>query len=196
MLAAHVVWPSDDEIALLAARGVGVAHCPQSNMKIAAGIAPVPAMLRAGVAIGLGTDGAASNNDLDLWEEMDTAAKLHKVATGDATVVDARTALRMATIEGARALDLEDELGSLEPGKRADLIVIATDGFHQTPHFDPYSLLTYSTKAADVRMVIVDGRVVVEGGRVTTLDAARTLAEAERYRRALVADGDPPAATP
>lgn len=187
MLAAHVVWPTQDELGLLARRGVGVAHCPRSNMKIAAGIAPLPAMLRAGIAIGLGTDGAASNNELDLWQEMDTAARLHKVVSGDPTVVDARTALRMATVEGARALGMESEIGSLEVGKRADLIVVATDGYHQTPSYDPYSTLTYSTTAADVRWVVVDGRVVVEAGRVTTLDTEETLAQVGRLHRSLVA---------
>ena len=183
MLAAHVVWPGPEEIELLADRGVGVAHCPQSNMKVAAGIAPVPALLAAGVAVGLGTDGAASNNDLDLWEEIDTAAKLHKVAALDPTLIDARQALRLATIEGARALDLEEEIGSLEAGKRADLIVVGTDGYHQRPYSNPYSLLVYSTKAADVETVVVEGRVVVENGRVLTLDAEAVLAEAEAWRK-------------
>ncbi|MDH3523185.1 MAG: amidohydrolase [Acidobacteriota bacterium] len=182
VLAAHVVWPTAAEIELLAERRVGVAHCPQSNMKIAAGVAPVPAMLAAGVAVALGTDGAASNNDLDLWEEIDTAAKLHKVVAADPTVVDARQAVRMATIEGARALDMEDEIGSLEVGKRADLVVVGVDGFHQQPHYGLYSLLAYSTKAADVDTVIVDGVVVVENGRVLTVDAAATLARAAEYR--------------
>jgi len=182
MVAAHVVWPEPAEIALLAERGVGAVHCPQSNMKTAAGVAPVPALLAAGVAVGLGTDGAASNNDLDLWEEIDTAAKLHKVAALDPTLIDARQALRMATIEGARALDLEEEIGSLEAGKRADLIVVRTDGFHQRPYSNPYSLLVYSTKAADVETVVVEGRVVVENGRVLTLDAEAVLTEAEAWR--------------
>lgn len=182
MLAAHVVWPTPAEIDLLAARRVGVAHCPQSNMKTAAGIAPVPALLAAGVAVGLGTDGAASNNDLDLWEEIDTAAKLHKAAALDPTLIDARTALRMATIEGARALDMEDEIGSLEPGKRADLLVVGTGSFHQRPFYDPHSLLVYSTKASDVESVVVDGRLVVENGRVLTLDADAVLAEAAAWQ--------------
>jgi 5-methylthioadenosine/S-adenosylhomocysteine deaminase len=158
-------------------------------MKIAAGVAPVPALRGQGVAVGLGTDGAASNNDLDLWEEIDTAAKLHKVITGDPTVIDARQALQMATIEGARALDMEDEIGSLEVGKRADLIVVATDGFHQTPHYDPYSLLTYSTKASDVETVVIDGRVVVEERRVLTLDADAVVSRAAEYRGRLAALG-------
>ncbi len=133
VLGAHVVAASPDEIALLAARGVGVAHCPQSNMKVGAGTAPVTAMIAAGVAVGIGTDGAGSNNDLDLWEEIDTAAKLQKLASGDPKALDARQALAMATIEGARAIDLEGEIGSLEAGKRADLVVVKVDGAHQQP---------------------------------------------------------------
>lgn len=185
MLAAHMVYPSPSEIELLAERQVGVAHCPQSNMKISAGVAPVVALLEAGVAVGLGTDGAASNNDLDLWEEIDTAAKLAKVSTGDPTVVDARTAMAMATLGGARAIGMEDEIGSLEVGKRADLIVVATGGVHQSPQpvtVNPYSLLAYATKASDVRHVIVEGRLVVENGRVLTLDQDAVLAEVAAIR--------------
>jgi len=190
MLAAHVVWPSPEEIELLARRGVGVAHCPQSNMKIAAGIAPVPAMLAAGAAVGLGTDGAASNNDLDLWQEVDTAAKLHKVAALDPTVRPARQALALATIEGARSLDLADEIGSLEVGKRADLIVVAAGRVHQQPQRpaeNPYSLLVYSTRASDVETVIVDGRVVVRDRRVLTLDEAEVVARAAALRARIAA---------
>jgi len=190
MLAAHMIWPSPTEIELLAERGVGVAHCPQSNMKIAAGVAPVAALLQAGVAVGLGTDGAASNNDLNLWEEIDTAAKLAKVSTGDPTVVDARQAMAMATIEGARALGMADAIGSLEVGKRADLVVVSADGLHQQPQpagINPYSLLAYATKAADVRHVVVEGRLVVEDGRVLTLDEAGVLADAERMRSRIAA---------
>ncbi len=187
VVAAHMVWPSPSEIELLAQHDVGVAHCPQSNMKIAAGVAPVPQLLAAGVAVGLGTDGAASNNDLDLWEEIDTAAKLHKVTTLDPTVVTARQAMRMATIEGARALGMDDEIGSLEVGKRADLIIVRADGYHQQPHYNPYSLLTYTTKSADVETVIVDGRVVVQNGRVLTLDADELLRRAGEYRDRIVA---------
>jgi len=192
MLAAHVVWPSPEEIELLARRGVGVAHCPQSNMKIAAGIAPVPAMIAAGVAVGLGTDGAGSNNDLDLWQEIDTAAKLHKVAALDPTVLPARQALAMATREGARALGLEGEIGSLEVGKRADLIVVAAGGLHQQPQRpadNPYSLLVYSTRASDVLTVIVDGRVVVRDRRVLTLEEAEVVAHAAALRAAIAAGG-------
>jgi 5-methylthioadenosine/S-adenosylhomocysteine deaminase len=191
VVAAHVVWPSPSEIERLAALGVGVAHCPQSNMKIAAGIAPVPAMLAAGVAVGLGTDGAASNNDLDLWEEIDTAAKLHKVIAANPTVIDAREALRMATIEGARALDMEGEIGSLEVGKRADLIVVSTDSPHQQPSYDPYSVLAYATGAADVAIVIIDGRPVVEDGRALTLDRDEIMRQARDYGRRIAASDAP-----
>ena len=187
VVAAHMIWPNPNEIALLATRGVGVAHCPESNMKGAAGVAPVPAMLAAGVAVGLGTDGSASNNDLSLWEEMDSAAKLHKLTTGDPTVVDARTAVAMATRLGARALGLEREIGSLEAGKRADLILVRTDGLHQIPWYDPYSLLVYSTKTSDVDTVVVDGQVVVAAGRVLTVDEAAVRAHAASYQQLIAA---------
>lgn len=188
VLGAHVVNATPEEIALLAERGTGVAHCPQSNMKVGAGTAPVAAMIAAGVAVGVGTDGAGSNNDLDLWEEIDTAAKLQKLANGDPTVLDARQALAMATIEGARAIDLEAEIGSLEPGKRADLVVVSVDGLHQQPQRplpNPYSLLVYATKASDVETVMVEGRVVVRDGEVLTLDRAAVLAAAAKKRAPL-----------
>jgi imidazolonepropionase-like amidohydrolase len=187
VVAAHMIWPNPNEITLLATRGVGVAHCPESNMKGAAGVAPVPAMLAAGVAVGLGTDGSASNNDLSLWEEMDSAAKLHKLTTGDPTVVDARTAVAMATRLGARALGLEGEIGSLEAGKRADLILVRTDGLHQLPWYDPYSLLVYSTKSSDVDTVIVNGQLVMAGGRVLTVDEAAVRARAASYQQLIAA---------
>jgi len=160
-------------------------------MKLAAGAAPVPAMIAAGVAVGIGSDGAASNNDLDLWGEVDTAAKLHKLISGDPTALPADRALAMATIEGARALDMADDIGSLETGKRADLVVVATDRFHQQPQppaDNPYSLLVYATEASDVETVVVDGRVVVRGGEVLTFDAAEVLAEAARWRAKLAGD--------
>ncbi len=191
VIAAHMIWPSDGEIATLAARGVGVAHCPQSNMKIAAGVAPVPRMLAAGVAIGLGTDGAASNNDLDLWQEIDTAAKLHKVTSGDPTALPARQALELATITGARAIHLEREIGSLEVGKRADLIVVDVSSPHQQPVYDPYSVLTYATGAADVETVIVNGRILLEKRQFLTLDPAPILAKAVEYRDRILASRAP-----
>ncbi len=182
VIAAHVVYADADEIALLKHLGVGVVHNPQSNMKLASGVAPVPQMLAAGVALGLGTDGAASNNDLDMWEEMDTAAKLHKLTSNDPRVVPARAALEMATIGGARALHLEREIGSLEAGKRADLIVVDADDLHQTPRYNVYSQLVYATKAADVRSVVVEGKVLMRDRRLLTLDVEAIKRAANDYR--------------
>jgi 5-methylthioadenosine/S-adenosylhomocysteine deaminase len=182
VIAAHVVHPTDDELPILKKHSVGVAHCPQSNMKLASGIAPVPKMLALDLALGLGTDGPASNNDLDLWEEIDTAAKLHKVATGDPTVISAREAFSLATIGGARAIHQEDRLGSLETGKQADIVIVAVDGPHQTPLYDVYSHLAYAVKASDVRTVMIAGKVVVEEREVKTLDAKAILEEARSYR--------------
>jgi 5-methylthioadenosine/S-adenosylhomocysteine deaminase len=182
VIAAHMVWPTEADIKTLASRSVGVAHCPQSNMKLAAGTAPVPQMLRAGVAVGLGTDGAASNNDLNLWEEIDTAAKLHKLISKDPTVINAREALEMATIRGATAIHLEKEIGSLEAGKRADLIIVGMSGAHQTPLYNVYSHLVYATRASDVETVMINGRVVMDGRRVLTIDEAAVRAKAVEYR--------------
>lgn len=182
VIAAHMVWPSDEEIKTLAARGVGVGHCPQSNMKLAAGVAPVPKMLKAGVAVGLGTDGAASNNDLSMWEEIDTAAKLHKLISKDPTVLSAREALAMATITGARAIDLDREIGSIEEGKRADIILVSMNGIHQAPIYNVYSHLVYATKASDVETVIINGRVVMHNRRVMTIDETMVRMKAREYR--------------
>ncbi|HYP28047.1 MAG TPA: amidohydrolase [Blastocatellia bacterium] len=182
VIAAHMVWPTEEDIKILAARSVGVAHCPQSNMKLAAGAAPVPMMLKAGVAVGLGTDGAASNNDLNLWEEIDTAAKLHKFVSKDPTTLTAREAVEMATIRGAKAIHMDREIGSLEAGKRADLIIIGMNAPHLTPLYNVYSHLAYATKASDVETVIINGRVVVEARRVLTIDEAQVRAKASEYR--------------
>lgn len=182
VIAAHMVWPTPEDIRTLAARKVGVAHCPQSNMKLAAGTAPVPQMLKAGVAVGLGTDGAASNNDLNLWEEMDTAAKLHKLISKDPTVLNAREALELATINGARAIHMEKEIGSLEPGKRADLILVNMESPHQWPLYNVQSQLVYATKASDVETVMINGRLVMEDRQVTTIDAAAVRQKAIEYR--------------
>lgn len=189
VVAAHMVLPTEEEIGLLAARGVGVSHCPQSNMKLGAGVAPVPAMLAAGVDVGLGTDGPASNNDLDMWEEIDGVAKLHKLAQRDATLISARQALEMATLGGARSLDMADEIGSLEVGKRADWIVVGLDGAHQQPLYDLESVLVYSTKAADVRSVVVEGQVLMEDGRLLTVDRDQVIAEAARWAERIAPDG-------
>ena len=182
VIAAHMVWPTNDDIATLAKRSVGVAHCPQSNMKLAAGASPVPQMLKAGVAVGLGTDGAASNHDLSLWEEIDTAAKLHKLTSKDPTVINAREALEMATIRGARAIHQDKEIGSLEPGKRADLIIVGMTGIHQTPVYNVYSQLVYATKASDVETVMINGRIVMLKRRVLTIDERSVRAKANEYR--------------
>ncbi|MEJ7616692.1 MAG: amidohydrolase [Pyrinomonadaceae bacterium] len=182
VVAAHVIHPSEDEIAILSRRKVGVAHNPQSNMKIAAGVAPVPQLIAAGVAVGLGTDGAASNNDLNMWEEMDEAAKLHKVTSGNPRAISAEQAFAMATIDGARALHMEREIGSLETGKRADVVIVGLDALHQTPLYNYYSHLVYATKAADVETVIVDGKILMRNRRLLTLNENTIKAEARQYR--------------
>ncbi|MBV9216470.1 MAG: amidohydrolase [Acidobacteria bacterium] len=185
-IAAHTVWITDKEIDILKSRGVGAAHNPQSNMKLASGVAPVPEMLAKDVAVGLGTDGAASNNDLDMWEEMDTAAKLHKEFSGDPKVVNAEQAFEMATIRGARALHLDQLIGSIEAGKRADFAIVDVDSLHQTPFFNIYSALVYSTKASDVRSVIIDGRLVMLDRRLLTLNENAIKIDANAYRDKII----------
>jgi len=181
VLAAHGVWVSDADIAVLRERGVGVAHNPESNMKLASGTAPVPRYLDAGVALGLGTDGAASNNDLDMFEAMRVASFLQKVHTGDPRVVGAPVALEMATMGGARALGMASQIGSLEPGKRADVIVVAMTAARQTPMYDPVSHLVYTTRGDDVRTTIVNGRVLMRDRKVLTLDEGTVLADARAW---------------
>ncbi|HMV82685.1 MAG TPA: amidohydrolase [Blastocatellia bacterium] len=183
VLAAHVVHVNDEEIAVLKRREVGVGHCPQSNMKLASGTAPVPAMLKAGVRLGLGTDGAASNHDLSMWEEMDSAAKLHKLIANDPTVVPALQALEMATIGGARAIHQEKEIGSLEAGKRADVIVVDFNAPHLTPMYTFYSHLVYAAKASDVTDTIVNGRVLMRNRRLLTLNEEAVKAAAREYQK-------------
>jgi 5-methylthioadenosine/S-adenosylhomocysteine deaminase len=180
-LAAHGVWATPGDIRILARRKVGLSHNPESNMKLASGAAPVPAMRRAGLAVGLGTDGAASNNDLDMFEAMRQAAFLHKLVTGDPRALPARDALRMATIEGARALGMAQQIGSLEPGKRADLITVSMASARQTPMYDPLSHLVYVTRGDDVQTTIVNGRVLMRNRHVLTLDEAAVLAEARSW---------------
>jgi 5-methylthioadenosine/S-adenosylhomocysteine deaminase len=186
VIAAHVVWPSEEELGLLKKLGVGIVHNPQSNMKLASGVAPVPEMLKEDLPVGLGTDGAASNNDLNLWEEMDTAAKLHKLISKDPKVVTAQEAFEMATLRGARALHLEKEIGSIEKGKRADLVIVDLDDLNQTPYYNIYSDLVYATKAADVRTVIIEGRVVMRDRRLLTLNEETIKADARRYRERII----------
>ncbi len=169
-LLVHAVWLDNDDIEIMAKRRASVSHNPESNMKLASGIAPVPALLKAGVTVGLGTDGCASNNNLDLFSEMDTAAKLHKVNTMDPTVMDAVTVLKMATIDGAKSLGLQDIIGSLEVGKKADVIIIDTRKPHLIPVYNPVSHIVYAAKGSDVQDVIVDGKVLLKNRKLLTVD--------------------------
>ena len=177
-LIVHGIWLDDDDIEIIAKRRSKVSHNPQSNMKLASGIAPVPSLLNAGVTVGLGTDGCASNNDLDLFREMDTAAKLHKVNLLDPTVMDARTVLKMATIQGARVLGLQDVTGSLEVGKKADVIVIDTHKPHLTPMYNATSHLVYAARGNDVSHSIINGQPVMEDRKLLTLDITEIIARA------------------
>ncbi len=185
-IAAHVIQASENELEMLKKQNVGIAHNPQSNMKLAAGVAPIPAMLAKKMRVGLGTDGAASNNDLNLWEEMDTAAKLHKVFSGDPKVVSAQEAFMMATIGGARALHLEDKIGSIEIGKRADIAIVDFEGIHQTPFYNIYSHLVYATKASDVDTVIIDGNIVMLNKTLLTLNEKSIKVDANALRNKII----------
>src|SRR5262245_44198227 len=178
VIAAHGVWIQPDEIAVLKAHNVGVSHNPESNMKLASGTAPVLAYLAAGVAVGLGTDGAASNNDLDMFEAMRQAAFLHKLTSRDPRAISARTALEMATLGGARVIGREQQLGSLEAGKLADLIIVRMDRPRQTPMYDPVSHLVYVTRGDDVDTTIVNGRILMRDGKVLSLNEPAVLAAA------------------
>ncbi len=182
VVAAHVVYANAEELAILKKRNVGVIHNPQSNMKLASGIAPIPKMLLAGIDVGIGTDGAASNNDLSIWEEMDSAAKLHKVANNSPTALRAQEAFELATIRGAKALRMEKEIGSLEVGKKADIAIVDLDGLHQIPSYNIYSTLIYATKASDVSTVIIDGKIVMQDRKLLTLDEKSIKEQAARYR--------------
>ena len=180
-IAAHVVWPTDEEIPTLAARKVGVIHNPTSNMKIASGIAPITDMLAAGVRVGLGTDGAASNNDLDMWEEMRLASLLQKVDRMNPEALSAPTVLTMATRGGATAIGLGDSIGSLEVGKRADVIQVEFDDVHHVPTYDVVSHLVWVSDEQDVASVVVDGKVLMRDGEMLTIDTDRVAAEASAF---------------
>ena len=179
-IGAHGVWVNDADIAILKSRGVGVAHNPESNMKLASGAAPVTKYLAAGVKLGLGTDGAASNNDLDMFEAMRQASFLAKHSTHDPTAVKAQDALDMATMGGARVLGMEKTIGSLEIGKHADLITVSMSAARQTPMYDPVSHLVYVTRGDDVRNTVVNGRVLMRERQLKTLDRGSVIAEAKR----------------
>lgn len=187
-LGAHGVWLDDADIATLAKRKVGLAHCPSSNMKLASGAARVVDILAAGIDMGLGTDGfAGSNNDATLMEEMDLAGKLQKVTRLDATALNARQIVEMATIRGARALGIDQMTGSLEPGKRADMITISLDQPRATPMYNVYSQIVYALKGSDVRDVMVNGRQIVKDRKVLTLNEAAIIAKAKEYKQRVVA---------
>jgi len=192
VLAAHAAHATGDDIALFAAHGVGVAHCPKTFLKLAAGIAPVAALRRAGVAVGLGTDGAASNNTLDILEQMRLAAMLQKHQQSDPTVLRLDEALAMATVEGARVLRQEDEVGRLAPGYLADIILIRVDGAHLQPVHDIRAALVYAVRAGDVDTVIVNGWVLMAGRRLHTIDKAQVLKEVAARAGRLRAEGHGP----
>lgn len=179
-LCAHGIWLSGDEIDILARSGASISHCPQSSMKLGSGTAPIPALIAAGIRVGLGTDSCAGNNDLDLFLEMDTAAKLHKVIENDPLACPAPQALRMATIEAAAAIGLGEDTGSIEPGKKADIIALDCNQPHLVPMYDPVSQVVYSAAGSDVSFVWVDGALVVNRGKVLTINESDVLAEANR----------------
>ena len=187
VLACHCVELTPNDITLLQRFDVKVAHNVESNMKLASGVAPIPQLLKEGICVGLGTDGCASNNDLDLFLEMDTVAKLHKVKALDPTVMDARTVLRMATIQGARALGLDKSIGSLENGKKADLIIIDTHKPHLTPMYNPVSHLVYAAMGSDVRTSIINGTIVMEDGKLKTINLKNVLDNVTRIAKEIVA---------
>ncbi|MFI6579509.1 amidohydrolase family protein [Embleya sp. NPDC050493] len=179
-LLAHAVCLTDEEIALIAASGAGVAHCPVSNLKLASGVARLPELLAAGVPVGLGTDGAVSANALDLFGPIRAAATLHRVTPGgapDPTLIGARTAVRMATADGARAIGIGPLTGSIEVGKAADLVVLDLNRPHLTPRHDPWSMLAYAAGPADVRDTVIDGRVVMRDRRLLTIDEGAAIEE-------------------
>jgi 5-methylthioadenosine/S-adenosylhomocysteine deaminase len=189
LVADHCVVLTEEDMDLLKTFDVKVSHNPESNMKLASGIAPVSDLLGRKICVGLGTDGCASNNDLDLFSEMDTAAKLHKVATLDPTAVNADTVLAMATTDGARVLGLGDAIGSLSPGKKADIITLDTNKPHLTPMYNPVSHIVYAVRGNDVSATIIGGRVLMEERRLNTIDMDRVLEKAA----AIAADiGSPP----
>ncbi len=186
VLAAHCVHLNDREIEILARRRVGVAHNPQSNMKLASGVAPVTRLKEAGALVGLGTDGASSNNNLDMLEEMRTAALLQKVSTGNATALPAREALRMATADGASAVGLDGQVGKIKPGLLADIILLDMHKPHLYPLHDIYAHVAYAALSSDVDTVIIDGRVVMENRRLLTMDEDEIIAASQDAARSLI----------
>jgi len=188
IVGAHCIFVDEADRKTLAQKGVGCVHNPSSNMMIASGVSPVPEMRAAGIAVGLGTDGpAGSNNDLDLMEEIDLAAKLAKIAKMSPLALNAKAVVEMATIDGARALHMEKEVGSLEKGKKADLIVISLDAPNAVPMFDIYAQIAYSLKASDVENVIIGGHAVMRDRKLLTVDEAAAIARAREYKKSIAA---------
>jgi 5-methylthioadenosine/S-adenosylhomocysteine deaminase len=188
VLAAHCIHVDDADRKILAERHVGCAHNPSSNMMLASGIAPVVEQRAAGIAVGLGTDGpAGGNNDFNLMEEIDLAAKLQKISKMDPRALGARGAVEMATVDGARALHMEKQIGSLESGKKADLVLIGLDVPHAVPMFDVYSQLAYSLKAGDIETVVIGGRLIMRNHRLLTVDEPAAIAKAREYQTKIAA---------
>jgi 5-methylthioadenosine/S-adenosylhomocysteine deaminase len=183
LIADHCVVLDEEEMDLLAERGVRVVHNPESNMKLASGVAPAVELLDRGVMMGLGTDGCASNNNLDMFGEMDTAAKIHKVHRLDPTVMGARTVAHLAVRGGSKVLGLENQVGCLAPGKKADIIGLDLDRPHLTPLYNIYSHLVYAASAADVTLNVINGRVVMRNRELLTLDVERIMAEVRKIAK-------------
>ncbi|MEL6925687.1 MAG: amidohydrolase family protein [Bacteroidota bacterium] len=172
----HCVYLTENDLQLLKQHKVGVAHNPESNMKVAAGVSPVQKMLDLGIAVGIGTDGAASNNNLNMFEEMNMTAKLHKITQKNPTVLKAKDVVKMATIYGARALNMDQDIGSTEIGKKADFILCDLNKPHLTPLYNEYSQIVYAMQASDVETVVIDGRVIMENQQLLTIDEPGVLA--------------------
>src|SRR6266478_6486224 len=188
VLAAHCIWVDEADRKILAKRQVGCVHNPSSNMMLASGVAPVNEERAAGIAVGLGTDGpAGSNNDLDLMEEMGLAAKLQKITKMDPQALGAKAVVEMATIEGARALHMEKEIGSLEAGRKADLILVGLDAPNAVPMYDVYAQLAYALKGSDVQTVIIGGRVVMRDKKLLTMDEPAVIAKAKEFKNKIEA---------
>ncbi|MBU2559479.1 amidohydrolase family protein [archaeon] len=185
VIAVHSVWASEKEIGIMKKRGVKVAHNPISNMKLASGVAPVPEYLKKGICVALGTDGAASNNNLSMFSEMKTCALLHKISNMDPSTVPAYSVLESATINGARALGMEEEIGSIEVGKTADIILVNLKSANMTPLTNPVSHIVYAAKGSDVNSVIVDGRILMQDRELRTLDLEDVLKFANEEARKL-----------
>lgn len=182
-VAVHCNWLTKEDIDILADTGVGVSHNPESSMKLAAGVTPVPELLERKINVGLGTDGAASNNDLDMFREMDSTAKIHKVMSLNPTVMSAQTVLRAATIGGAKILGLEKLIGSIEVGKRADIILIDMNQPHLTPVYNYYSHLVYAARGADVKISIIDGKIIMKDRKLLTIDLPETIEAVNQIAR-------------